>query len=408
MRELRVALYSHDTMGLGHVRRNLLIAHTLASSDLDASVLLIGGTRRATAFPVPPRTDFLTLPALRKNSDGCYEARRLPQSLSALIRLRSDVIRAALESFEPHVLVVDNVPRGAVRELDASLATLRRGGRTRIVLGLRDVLDEPAVVEREWRRARNEEVIEGYYDAVWVYGDPAVFDPVAEYRFSPGVADKVRYAGYLDQRLRLRYSAARDAPSLEDLGIGDGPLALCVVGGGQDGAGLAEAFALADLPRDFGGLILTGPFMEGEAQARLRELVDARQRMRIVEFVAEPARILAQAERVVTMGGYNSTCEALSLEKPALIVPRVRPRAEQWIRALRLRGLGLVDVLHPDRLTPEAIGAWLSSDVPSPVGVRDRIDMEGLTRLPTFVEELLQSPLADSRRENREVHSAAV
>lgn len=403
MRELRVALYSHDTMGLGHVRRNLLIAHTLAASGLDPAVLLIGGTRRATAFPVPPRTDFLTLPALRKNSDGGYESRRLPLPLASLIGLRSGVIRAALESFEPDIFIVDNVPRGAARELDASLAALRQGGRTRIVLGLRDILDEPAAVEREWRRARNEEVIERFYDAVWVYGDPAVYDPVREYRFSAGTADKVRYAGYLDQHLRLRYSAARDAPSLDDLGIGDGPLALCMVGGGQDGVALAEAFSRADLPDGFRGLILTGPFMEQESQARLRELVDARPRMRIVEFVAEPARILARAERVVTMGGYNSTCEALSLEKPALIVPRVKPRTEQWIRGERLRALGLVDVLHPDRLSSEAIGAWLASNVPSRAGIRDRIDMEGLTRLPLLVEEVLEGPVAAPQTEVRSV-----
>jgi predicted glycosyltransferase len=395
-------------MGLGHVRRNLLIAHTLTGSTLNASVLLIGGTRHATAFRVPPRADFLTLPALRKTEGGDYESRSLPQSLSSLIELRSAVIDAALTSFEPDVFIVDNVPRGAVHELDASLAALRECGRTRIVLGLRDILDEPAVVEREWRRARNEAVIERFYDAVWVYGDRAVVDPVLEYRLSAATAAKVRFAGYLDQRLRLRYSGGRDAPSLDALGIGDGPLALCVVGGGQDGYGLAEAFARAELPSGFRGLILTGPFMERKAQARLREIVGSHPHMRVVEFVAEPTRILDQAERVVTMGGYNSVCEALSLGKPALIVPRITPRSEQWIRAQRLRGLGLVDVLRPDRLSPEEIGAWLSSDARAPVGVRDRIDMEGLNRLPVLVEEVLRSPLSGSRGKDSEVHSVAV
>jgi predicted glycosyltransferase len=395
-------------MGLGHVRRNLLIAHALSSSGPDAAVLLIGGTRRATAFPVPPRADLLTLPSLRKNADGSYAARRLPQSLSSLIALRSDVIRAALESFEPNVFIVDNVPRGAVRELDASLAALRKSGKTRIVLGLRDVLDEPLAVEREWQRARNEDVIERYFDAVWVYGDPAVFDPVREYRLSSETARKVRYTGYLDQRARLRHSGRPTAPTLGDLGIDESPLALCLVGGGQDGAGLAGAFARADLPDGYRGLILTGPFMDPEAQARLGEVVRRSPRMRIVEFVSEPAHIVARAERIVTMGGYNSTCEALSLEKPALIVPRVRPRAEQWIRAERLRSLGLVDVLHPDRLTPEAISSWLSADVTPPANVRGRIDLDGLVRLPSLFEEVLRAPLRAIRPPEEEVLSAAV
>src|SRR3712207_9415316 len=65
----------------------------------------------------------------------------------------------------------------------------------------------------------------------------------------------------------------------------------------------------------------------------------------VLEFVPEPALLLARADFVVAMGGYNTVCEALSFEKRALIVPRVTPRREQMVRAERLRDRGLIDVL---------------------------------------------------------------
>jgi predicted glycosyltransferase len=254
------------------------------------------------------------------------------------------------------------------------------------VLGLREVLDEPDAVEREWRGAGSEEAVRACYDAVWVYGDPAVYDPVREYRFSPAVAAKVRYTGYLDARARLR-SAAPGPP--DDLGLPTGPLVLCTVGGGQDGAALAEAFAAADLPGGAGGVILTGPFMPADARQRLHRRAAGHPRLRVLEFVAEPGRLLSRADRVIAMGGYNTVCEVLSFEKDALIVPRVRPRREQLIRAERLRDLGLVDVLHPDTATPCALAEWLARDLPPRPPVRDRVDLDGLARLPRLLEALL-------------------
>ena len=62
----RVALYSHDTMGLGHMRRNLLIAGALAAGPTPAVILLIAGAREVHACGVPAGVDCLSLPALWK------------------------------------------------------------------------------------------------------------------------------------------------------------------------------------------------------------------------------------------------------------------------------------------------------------------------------------------------------
>ena len=391
MRKRRIAMYSPGIVGLGHMRRHLLIAQALASSPLELVILMIAEARQAGAFAMTPGLDCLILPALREDQNKQIRPRYLDISLADAVRLRAATIRSAFEAFDPDVLIVDKLPRGAARELDSTLEYLKRKGRTRCVLGLRDVLDEPGAVECDWSAARDAEAIRDYYDDIWVYGDPEIYDAVLEYQFPADVAAKVTYTGYLDQRPRLKFTDVGADP-LPGLKLPPGKLALCLVGGGQDGAALAEAFVRADLPEGFNGVLITGPFMPADAQKRVHECAEDNPRLRVLDFLPEPAILLSHADRVVAMGGYNTVCEVLSFEKQALIVPRVRPRSEQWIRAQRLRALGLIDVVHPDSLTSAAITAWLVAPDRKPPRAREHMDFDGLTRLPVLLEEVLARP----------------
>jgi predicted glycosyltransferase len=393
-RKPRIALYSHDTMGLGHMRRNLLIAQSLTSSPLDASVLMIAGACQISKFTLPAGADCLSLPSLCKNSEGEYGSRKLDVSLHELSSLRARTIRAALETFGPDMVIIDNVPRGAVGELDQSLVSLR--GRTRFVLGLRDVLDGPNQVRREWACVENFKTIRDYYEAIWVYGDRNVYDLVREYEFPDEVARKVRFVGYLDQRARLQSNSSA-TEELASLKLRRGPLAVCSVGGGQDGVELAEAFARADLPRDFNAVLLTGPFMSAESRQRLESAASGNSRLRVIEFLAEPLHLLARADRLVSMGGYNTACEVLSLGIPWLVVPRTTPRVEQLVRAERLRELGLADFLLPKELSPKAIGDWLSSG-PAQARNTHQIDLSGLIHLPVQAREIMNSSVTSGRK----------
>ena len=396
-------MYSHDTMGLGHVRRNLLIAQELALSHLNPVILLITGIGEASALALPPRSDLLTLPALYKEPDGHYRPRHLDLSLQEVIALRAQTIRAALEAFEPDVLIVDKVPRGAVGELDPTLRYLRRNPRCRSVLGLRDVLDDPATVEREWSLSGAHDTIRDFYDAVWVYGDPAVYDPVREYQLPVDIAAMVRYTGYLGQCTRPQIARLRRREVAGLLGSPRRRFVLCLVGGGQDGASLAEAFAEASLPAGIGGVIVTGPFMPLQAQRRLRRRAAGNPHLRVLGFIPQAVPLVEYADHIIAMGGYNTVCEILSFQKPALVVPRVSPRLEQWIRAERLHNLGLFDILHPDKLSAESLSEWLHRDVVSPGQVHERVDMRGLKLLPGLAEELMSAP---SRRFQGQSHQS--
>jgi predicted glycosyltransferase len=389
-RKLHIALYSPGMVGLGHLRRNLLIAQTLAESGLDAAYLLITEAREASMFveSMPAGMDLVTLPGLSKGVDGVCRPRYLDLPLKNVINLRAKTIRAVLKQFGPDLLIVDNLPRGAYRELDPALKQLKSAGRTRCVLGLRDILDEPWSMHEAWFRWRNEEAIRDYYDAIWVYGDPSVYNMVEEYRFPSRIASKVKFLGYLDQRKRLDFANHNGVELPDSVALPAGRLMLCLVGGGQDGYRLAEAFAEAQIPDDACGAILTGPFMPPPVVERLYRRASEDARLRVLKFINEPAFLLNRAERVVAMGGYNTVCEVLSFGKRALIVPRVGPRREQHIRAERLQELGLIDVLDGEKVNPTAISRWMARDLP-PLELDGRLNLRGLDRLPGLALEVL-------------------
>jgi len=375
-------------VGFGHIRRNASIALALRRSALQPTIVMIAEARQAGAIPMPDGVDSVTLPALRKEADGWVRPRFLDVSQEDLVALRAKVISRVIKVLEPEVLIVDHLPLGAAGELTRTLQRVRRRGYTRCVLGLRDVLQDPETVQRTWSEGATLDTVRDYYDAIWIYGDPKVYDPVREYGLFDQVAAKVHYAGYLDQRPRLEFAGAQATDLLANLP--PGRLALCVVGGGQDGAKLAETFVRADIPPEMVGVIVSGPYMPGKTRQRLRGLVEKRPDLRLLEFIPEPAALIQRADRVIAMGGYNTMCEVLSFEKHALIVPRVSPKPEQLIRARRMQELGLVEMLHPNKLSPQAITDWLARDLGSPPPSRSRINFGGLKRISGLLEELLK------------------
>lgn len=384
--ECRVALYSHDTMGIGHFRRNLLIAEALRNAPMPTTSLMIAGAREAGLFAVQAGIESLTLPGIRKTDDGSYVSSSRGISFEQLIDVRARTIDAALSAFQPDVLIVDKVPRGAAGELDSALHTLKEQGRTKCVLGLRDVLDDPSTVRREWREADSGQAVRSFYDAVWIYGDRSVYDPLHDSGIAADINGKARYTGYIAPHDR----ATTVTPACRTDGLPDQPFVLCLVGGGQDGAPLIEAVSRATVPTGMQIVLLTGPFIPAAVRQRLRQDTDRNPRIQVHDFVTDPERFIQHAERVITMGGYNSICELLTFRKPGLVVPRVRPRKEQLIRAERLRDLGLLDVLHPDDVTPEAISDWLAGEIRQPAFQANEVDLQGHLRLPHLLAELLQ------------------
>lgn len=382
----RVALYSHDTQGLGHIRRNIAIASALIAANPHTDVLLLTGAPEATALPLPANTEIVTLPTLHKDLSGSYRPKTFGLDLEAVLEVRGQIVAAALAAFQPDLFVVDKAVRGVHGELDTALRLLR-GTPTKVVLGVRDVLDSPEVTVREWAAAGTTEAVRDYYDEVWVYGDPAVFDAAAAYAWPWPVRSKVSYTGYLADH-RPDYTG-NEATARGPGDLPGQPFVLCLVGGGQDGIALAEAFARSEFPAGHRGVLITGPYMTAAGRAALDQIAQERPELTVHGFTARTHEFIGSAAATVTMGGYNSVCELLAARCPALVVPRTVPRMEQAVRADALSQLGWVDSLHPSELTPARIGRWLARATTGPRRVLRRIDLDGLVHLPALADALL-------------------
>lgn len=379
----RIALYSHDSVGLGHVRRNLAIAHQLSASLPGAtggtvSGLLITGQPGATVFPTPPGWDWLVVPGVAP-AEGGYAPRRMGSGMGRVAGLRSAAIGSALEAFAPDLLVIDRHPLGVARELEPALDRLRRDRPgCAVVLGLRDVLDDPSAMAAEWSRIGGADAVRRRFDAVWVYGDDAVHDPLASGEIPAGLAGLVRSTGFL----------AHGRPVGRDRSP-EQPFVLTTVGGGSDGLDLALAAAGAPVPAGHHHVVVTGPQMPAEDRARVRAA--AGDDVRVVTSVPDALALVRRAGAVVAMGGYNSVSEVMTTSTPALIVPRVRRRREQAIRAEALARHGLLDVLDPARLDAAAIGDWLAARVGDAVD-RSGVDLDGLARVGELAADLICRP----------------
>ncbi|MFQ6550229.1 glycosyltransferase family protein [Aestuariibius sp. 2305UL40-4] len=380
-RPQRIVLYSHDTLGYGHLRRNLLIAAALSEMTPRPEILLIGGMREAGAFVLPAGVDCVTLPAYAKQGDGSYRPRDLGTDLTRLTALRSQMIRSAVEGFDPELMIVDNVPRGAQYELDQALAMLSHQKRCRVVLGLRDVIDESAVTRRQWLRQRNFETVRRHYDEVWIYGDPDIYDILTDCGMSGPIGAHCRFVGYLDPTGR-RDSVQAAADLAQVIGCDPRPYIYCAVGGGRDGVALCEAFAAAPLPDGHRGVLVTGTQMPEAQKTRIAALSKGRDDLLVLPFLREPIDVMNRAARIVGMGGYNTTIEILALRRASLIVPRCVPRREQVMRTERLAARGLVSMLLPGDLTPATLGDWMAAPVPTP---GYQLDMTGLSSVQALV-----------------------
>lgn len=381
-RRPRVALYGHDTLGLGHLRRNLALAQMVSPeppAGLGADVLLLTGAREVGLFPRSPGVEALVLPGVRKDVTGRYRPRTLRDPLSSVLRLRRSTLTSSLLTFAPDLLVVDKSPWGFEAELTDALFALHDRGCA-LVLGLRDVLDSPSVTAQEWAREGGDAAALQLYREIWVYGDRRVHDLGRACAMHDSVEAKTVHVGYLAQDQAGEENNHRP--------LGDTPYVLVTAGGGQDGVALLRAAVQLPPMGRTQVVILTGPQLsDGELEA-LQAVAQARPHIHLYRFSPHSAEWIAGASAVVSMAGANTVTEILATSVPALLVPRVHPRREQEVRARALADAGAVDLLVPRDLHPDRVAAWLEAHLGDTVP-RQHIRMDGLSSLRERIRRLL-------------------
>jgi predicted glycosyltransferase len=330
-------------MGLGHLRRCRAIAHSLVENDKDVSVLILSGSPIIGSFDFRARVDFVRVPGVIKLRNGEYTSLNLHIDIKETLAIRASIIRHTAAAFAPDLFLVDKEPLGLRGEVASTLAMLKARG-VPLILGLRDVMDDPALLEPEWKRKNVLPALRDLYDEMWVYGLPQICDPLAGVALPKSVRRKMIYTGYLHRTVQnTNYGYIANLP--ED------PYILVTTGGGGDGEALIDWVLRAyesgaDLP--YPAVLVLGPFMGPENQGDFLRRAEKLSRVHAITFDANLEALMDRAVGVVAMGGYNTFCEILSFDKRALIVPRTAPRLEQAIRAERAAEFGLAHQLPDD------------------------------------------------------------
>ncbi|MEO1197969.1 MAG: hypothetical protein AAFX39_01865 [Pseudomonadota bacterium] len=403
-RNPRILIYSHDSFGLGHLRRCRAIAHGLVGAWSELTVLILSGSPIIGSFDFRSRVDFVRIPGVIKLRNGEYTSLSLHLDTEHTLQIRASIIEHTAEVFAPDIFIVDKEPLGLRGEVRPTLELLRDQG-THLVLGLRDVLDDADALHEEWLRKDSYPALEEFYDDVWVYGVKSVHDPLDGLAVSDCVRDRTRYTGYLQR------SAPQDIHSVEPIPFDEGSYLLVTPGGGGDGIELVDwvmrAYETAghDL---MPAVIVLGPFMDPEHQAAFLARAEGMSNIHMLRFTPHIEPLMIGAAGIVGMGGYNIFCEILSFDRPTLLVPRVIPRREQSIRASRAAEAGLLTVLPIDHretvsLMVDALKRLPRQAPPSSAGLHGL--MGGLDAIIDRVGDVLSDRAAKLRPQDQQVHS---
>ncbi len=378
-------MYSHDTFGLGHLRRCRTIAHALVERISGLQVLIISGSSITGAFDFRVRVDFVKIPSVIKLHSGEYKSMSDHIDIDETIEMRSSMIRDTARSFKPDIMIVDKEPLGLRGEMEDTLLELKAAG-TCLVLGMRDVMDSPELLKREWAPKDMITRIDEIYDHVWVYGPHDFYEPLTGMDVPQSLDKRITYTGFL--RRSMPQSTMRHERTDKDF-------ILVTTGGGGDGAAMLKNVIAGyeyapEIPLD--ALMVLGPFMPATERDIIYQRAEATGRIQIIEFDALIEKLIVESSGLVGMGGYNTFCEMLSFGKPSLIIPRRKPRREQFVRASRASELVLARMLHPDdaenpKLMAEALSILPEQPVPSRKLVTSM--MGGLTKLCDITQQII-------------------
>ena len=334
------------------------------------------------AFRIPKGIDYIKLPCVDRFAAEQYAPRYLASCAEEVKQTREAVLRESVLRFNPDLMVVDKRASGIDGELLPTLRALLQNGRhTKLVLGVRDILDEPERTRKVLANNGSFKAIDEFYDEVWVYGSKGIFDTTSEYEFPESVVRKTVYCGYLK---RPTVSARRsDGP----------PRILVTTGGGGDGSDLIEAYlaGLATLPRNVAlrSTVIFGPQMQQERRLDLLRRFDYMADVNFLEFEADMTNLYAESDVVVSQAGYNTVCELLSFSRRAILIPRSEPVREQLIRARLLAERGFFECIEPRDLTSEILISKVLKALNTSSVTASTVDLDGLPVIRERVRALL-------------------
>jgi predicted glycosyltransferase len=304
-------------------------------------------------FDFKARVDFIRIPGIIKLHNGEYTSLGLHIDLADTLALRESIILNTSKVFKPDIFLVDKEPGGLKGEVVSTLEYFKDTD-THCVLGLRDIMDSPELLKKEWEQKNVLPLLENFYNELWVYGPEEMGDPLQGLPIKQQVRDKTLYTGYLPRQLP-------EQTDTDTIPFPDRPYILVTPGGGGDGIEMIDWVIRAYEADDslIPAHIVLGPFMAAIERNEFLARAEALPHVNAIVFSNHLEHLMASSDAVIAMGGYNTFCEILSFDKPALILPRSQPREEQLIRARNAASIGLLSMLDlsGERLTLEMVKA---------------------------------------------------
>ena len=372
----------------------LAICEHLVEADIDLSILLVTGSPVIHNLRLPARLDYIKLPCLTRRDYENYDVKYLGTEIGETIRLRSDLILSAVANFKPDLFLIDKKPYGVKNELMMALNYARLHlPESRRMLLLRDILDSPQRTIRAWRKNGYDDAIGLFYDRVFVLGSPEIFDPRREYDLPNSVVEKLSFCGYL----RRKPGGKPSRLTREEWRVAeDEKLVLVTPGGGQDGFEILSTYLgsleVSPLSQRCRSILISGPEMSQTQKEFLQRAAGKYPQATFCEFTDDLMSVMNAADVVISMGGYNTVCEVLSLNKRAVVIPRVRPAEEQLIRAERMAARGLFSFIHPDHLTPATLKDAVSKELTRANVPLPELEMDAAPRLTAALSLLRREP----------------
>ncbi len=362
MEKLRILIYSSDSSGLGYTSRAVWIASHIAEHIENTSMLLLTDLPIANRLKFPEHVDYIHLPGILSKNDETYVTRRLNIDLQHTMMLRHKITKSTIKTFKPRLIIIESDPAVLPREMKNTFGFVKkRFPETKIIWGMPDTVGEPEKIIRRWKEKDVYTILDQVCDEIWVHGAKSIFDFATEYQLPKTLANRVIYTGYIRAPYVTRHRIHKDKTKLRL----KKPFVLVTAGSGNNGFALIDNYLRflehsgEALP--FRSVIVTGPMMKSQEKHILLDRAENLPNVIFHRYSKHILQYLKYAQLVVCHGGFNLLCEILTYRKNAIFVPNLSATNEYLYRSQLFKTLGLVELILPNKLSPDIIGEKVAS-----------------------------------------------
>ena len=377
----RLLFYCQHSLGMGHLIRSFSIAGGLTNHF---EVVFLNGGPLPEGQKAPEKVEIINLPPLGFDSEMQLLSRDESHTVAQAQQLRMEIMRKALYSTKPDVLLIELFPFGRKKfaaELIALLEDARASSMPPIVVcSLRDILVD--------RNQHHDELAchraNRYFDAILVHSDQRFARLEESFHPDSPLKVPVHYTGFVTREQR---DDAKREPKRESRIV-------VSAGGGLVGEELLrtaiQAYELLDVPSKPEMRVIGGPFFPEQTWHALEEIARENPGISMIRSVPDLGSELRRAAASISQCGYNTAMDILRSHVPALVVPFSGDKQdEQTNRARRMERLGALRVLEPERLNAQTMAKEIGSLLQfraNPV----QLDMNGVENVAQVLNELVQ------------------